>query len=253
MLKPGQAISIGTSDEIVEKCTMGFGQAEGLGAFTEAYRFFSPALPYLYGRFTDRFLVQFLAEMSGQIDFLHHRFERSLFAGMESPDGDGAWNSVLWALDVSVYPDFEKFLLSVAVSDPARGSLYRVGVQDVEIVDPLWHDHAAVLSPHPPTIPVTVFGVNSNRGAMAVDWAPGQPWTRPRVCRYPADAKTCLFTRVLFGAEDLAKAMDVITPAMPAATKPLVWRTQDMENLSPEKRAEYQRILDDIDPKEFAP
>lgn len=144
----------------VAKHRMTFGRAEQLSQF-EHFRFFSPAIPYLYGRFNDEPLADFIQETGEEIQYLWHRFDRPLFRGMQTPDGDKAWNHVLWGIEARHWKAFENFMLSVVFMDTPAQRLYSIGVQDVRIVDPLWMQS---IRPGglPPFLPLAVFGVDSN-------------------------------------------------------------------------------------------
>ena len=142
------------------KYPMTFGKAERLGVF-ENYRFFTPALLYLYGRFTDAPLVQFLDEHP-DARFLHYRFDRPLFTGLDTPDTDNEWNYVLWAIEVEHWEALDNWLLSVTMVDEPGMAVYRVGANDLVIMDPLVADKSPVLPPQLPTIEITYYGVNGS-------------------------------------------------------------------------------------------
>lgn len=156
------------SDTVVEKYWMEFGTADRLGLFVPQYQFFSIALPYLYGGFHDGLLAQFMSEYPQPVPFMHHRFHKPLFAGMEAAGSDGEWNHVLWALPREIWIAFEMFVVSLVLWQDLgeRTGVIRYGAQDLEIVDPLYADKGRAAFPVP-MLPIVVLGVNGSRCCMA--------------------------------------------------------------------------------------
>src|SRR4051812_19370615 len=126
--------------ELFEKHWMEFGAAGSLAPFVVQYQFFTPALLYVYGRFNDRPIFDFAAQYAGSFRVYHRLFDHEIFRGMETPDGDPAWNRALWAIERSAWPAFEQWMLSITFSDAATRTVIRVGSQDVSAADPLFVD-----------------------------------------------------------------------------------------------------------------
>ena len=228
--------------DTVDKYEMRFGAAHRLSEFPN-FKFFSPALPYLHGGFTDEPLLVFMSELGREVKFLHRRFRRPLFCGMEAPAGDPAWNYVLWAVAIDVWRALDNFLLSVVTTHTPSHAVYRLGVQDVVIADPLEAEQL-LLSGQPTPFSVAVFGVDSNRGVMALD-VPPTLLSMPIARRHKPQGRTKRFANALFGMEDPLLANAILAEArepMPPA-EPVVLRTKDFEALPPEKQAEYLALI----------
>lgn len=195
------------------KHLMSFGSAERLSQFPE-YRFFTPALLYLYSRHTEQLLQQFADEHTGCC-YYHHHFKQPLFRGFSAPNGDLAWNFVLWAMDKPFYPAFERFMLSTVMVDRVMQRVYRIGVDDINIVDPLYTDRQQVLRPSLPRLSITVYGVDGSGAAVAVETSTNQP---PTLKIYPPQPRTVAFAKSVLRGNNAA-VMPVLQNAgtLPAA------------------------------------
>ncbi len=222
----------------VPKHWMEFGSVDRLSRFTQ-YKFFSIALPYLFGRFTDRPLGEFLVEYGKPCHFMHHRFRRPLFRGMATPAGNGDWNRVLWAIELEAWPHFENFFLSLAINDAGAGRVYRYGSQDIRIADPLWADsNGVLLSADAPTVDIVVFGVDATHGVAAVD-AGADPQAvfaagGPAVKFHPPQPRTVAFAKAMVGEENPQHSMDL---------KPVSLKQVDLRTMSPKEQEEYRQAI----------
>jgi len=183
--------------EPIEKYEMKFGAAEGLYRFTDQVRFFTPALLYLHGRFTDEPLVQFCDEQDIDLQLMHRRFEQPIFQGLHTPDGDPDWNYVLWGVVDEHYERLENYMLSITLTDANSGWVSRVGAADLEIVDPLWLDRNRLITPTAPRIPAVAWGVDSTAGALSLEAPPGEVYELPRLKRHPPQPETLAFAEAL--------------------------------------------------------
>ena len=223
------------------KLEMSFGAAVMLAPFTGQYQFFTPALLYLHGRFHDAPLIDFTEESKIDPIYLHKRFQNRIFSGMDC-GSDPAWNYVLWAIPRYHWPAFEAFMLSLALYCPETENVYRVGSQDLSIVDPLAADKKLLA----PRLDIVVFGVNGNRECVAVT----RPKSGvvigglPRVRRYPPQARTTAFASALFAKEDPVAAVAALGPEvrLPDDSMP-PFRTVPLDQMSPDKRMEYEALL----------
>jgi hypothetical protein len=188
--------------QVAPKFEMKFGAASGLHEFGDQYQFFSPALLYIFGRFDDGPLLQFMAEKAPDLRIMFHRFARRLFKGMVTPDGDENWNYALWAMESSIWPVFENYLLSFAITDSEHQCVFKVGAQDLTIADPLTVDRRVVLPPALPSIDVVVLGVDSNKYAVAMK-AQDDLMQHPEVEFHPPQPPTVDFANALFKGQQL--------------------------------------------------
>src|SRR5262245_28573115 len=110
---------------------------------TDEYSFFTPAILYILGILNDHPLIEFMYEYQREVPFFWRRFDKPLFRGLEVDDDPG-WNHALWALQREHWDVFCSFYCSLAVSNIAPRRLFRVGMQLIDVVDPLavmHHDH----------------------------------------------------------------------------------------------------------------
>ena len=217
--------------------------ADRLSQFPK-YKFFTPALLYIHGRFTDAVLQQFRQEMNLDVSYMLHEFKHFIFTGFEDCHGHQGWNRTLWAVEASLWPAFEAFMLSTVISDPKAGLLYRTGVQDITIADPLFSERHPISADIPRTT-IAVFGVDGSDVAVAVTPSPFEsPWMLPRLSFHPPLDNTRRMAGELFGRDNLAAVvaspLRVITP-----TRPIEFRTQDIDNLPPAERMAYTKAVAD--------
>jgi hypothetical protein len=231
--------------QFMQKSLMGFGYAKCL-ADLKAWRFFTPALLYLYGRFTDRVLSDFSAECPDAL-FLQHTFDEPLFYGLGAlygvdvpPERCGitlvddrplAWNFHLWAIQAKFYPQFENFMLGVTAVDTPGGRVYRTAVQDIMIQDPL----AATSDLRPVRAAVHVFCVDGSDKVLALDAATAtlKVWPPRPVNRQ--------YIRAVI-AQDTAALEQALSPALDlkvAGVGPVPYRR--VEDLPEEKQKEIAR------------
>jgi hypothetical protein len=215
---------------------MSFGAAKSLLDFPN-WQFFSIALPYLHGGFTDEPLAVFEYELQASVKFCHHKFPRPIFRGMEAPNGDPAWNFVLWAVEADVWPRLENFLLSVVTTHTPTQAVYRIGAQNLLIADPL------TPLAYMPSVPIVSFGVDSNRGMMAIDPASTEGAQLPLARLFKPRGQTRRFANLLLGHHDPVAANEILSPPRFPPVEPVVLRTTDLESQAPEKRAEYMQLI----------
>jgi len=201
---------------LVPKPYMDFGTAENLSGFAVQYRFFSPALLYLFGFFTDHHLVDFLREQKHEVPIWMYTFDRPIFAGMEDRGNHSGWNHTLLAVTTDQWTALESFILSVAICDYSNKAVFRTGAQDINIADPLWVDrNSGLLCPSTPLLPIVVFGVNGSAGCVALN-RHAHP---PAACRFKPLAETVGFGRYVLQDEPrLAHSvLDTYLSRLPAA------------------------------------
>ena len=173
---------------------MGFKSADRMTEFTRKWHFFTPAIPYLWGRFTDEPLVQFLSEYSKPAHFLTYKFQQPIFTGLSAPNGDVDWNFALWGLENEAWPEFEAFMLSLAFMG-FDNSVTRFGVNTVNVFDPLWLDKGGLALQDSPRLDIEVFGIDSTAGAIYIP--AGKCYTYPAVKRTLPQARTVDFAEAI--------------------------------------------------------
>lgn len=236
------------SDEVVPKYRMTFGSADRLGVF-EQYRFFSPALPYLHGRFNDDYLLDFMRGYPAEVRLMWHKFSKPLFRGMQAPDGDREWNFGLWAVEADVYPALESFLLSVSLIDSDRKVTYRLGAQDVLIADPLRVDkRGGVIAANIPLLSVVVFGVDASYRRISVYWDDKQPTASLPEVRFNAPSERAVaFAKATFTGDNLAADAAI---GLPRPVSPPDLNITNIGALPPAQQAELLREIEEYKQKD---
>lgn len=180
------------------KYRIDFGEAEQLGVFSQ-YRFFTPALLYLFGCMTDEPLLQFMEEQP-HCKYFHYRFKQPIFNGLDASNGDHEWNYVLWAMDADLYPLFENFMLATVTVDRQLKRVYKVGAQDLLLPDPLYMDKQKLILEDAPLLPVVVLGVDGSHAVVTVRQRPykfGQ-LVLPKLRVFAAQPQTKAFAAAFF-------------------------------------------------------
>lgn len=151
------------SEDQVGKTEMRFpSRARTVWQFTDRYAFFSIAIPYLRGRFTERILVD-LIETTGQpVHFLHAKFDKPIFIGLDLPNGDKDWNHVLWAVEHAFWGPLVDQMCAATVKDRSRKFLATYPMQELTIIDPLFADKAVIYPAELPVLKIGCFGLKTN-------------------------------------------------------------------------------------------
>jgi hypothetical protein len=153
------------------------GQAKSLTELGGSLAFFTPAILFLKIGMHNGPFADFQAEIGKDVPFYHHRFNSQIFKGLESPNGNQEWNHVLFALPSEHSDAFLRFMDSIVMmKENGSGNqplTVRVGLQALQIEDPLMHDKAVILPPVIPSIDITVLGADTNIGMLYME--PGTP------------------------------------------------------------------------------
>jgi len=176
------------------------GRAATLGEMTGEFAFFTPAVLYLAGGFTDAPLADFCRDNPG-VRFFHKKFDRPIFSGLSTPDGDRDWDSVLWAVRAAFARPLVDFLVSLTLLDDQARSVWGVGLQTLSVVDPLAADNALLYSRLLPPLTVKAFGVNGSRFRAGFVPAP-RPTLPPVLRRFGPDPKMQQFAAKLYAGEN---------------------------------------------------
>jgi hypothetical protein len=138
------------------------GPARALAELAAEYAFFSPAILYLYGAFTDGPFVDLMFELNRDVALYHHRFRRPLFRGLEArSNGDPGWNYVLWAVRKDDWAFLRDYLVSLKFCHEEHRWVVRIGERPLLIVDPLVADRGQLLPGG--GVEVTAFGIYTNK------------------------------------------------------------------------------------------
>lgn len=176
---------------------------QSLAALQAEYVLFTPALPYLYGQLQDAVLLDHV-NRCGDPGLAVLRFDVALFSGLETPSGDADWNRSLWVVRQDAWPKFVDTLLTVANVDSQRRRVYRFGLQELQVADPL--PSLVVSTTALPSVAIHAFGVRTNLWTLAFEPA-GAFGLTPRVRRWPPAPDCVRFATVLFDRDDPAAAL----------------------------------------------
>lgn len=145
------------------KYPLNFGNAESLRALSEDWTFFSPAALYLYGRFSDGLLVEYIHHEKKDIKFCFAKFQDRIFRGLETVSGDEGWNFALWAMHSVYWKSFEDFVCGITLHDNRNNLVIQYGMQEFAIVDPLVLARGRLTSTQQ-LCKIKTFGVNGTHG-----------------------------------------------------------------------------------------
>ena len=164
-----------------------------LQPYLAQYAFFTPGPAYLWGQFRDTVLADFLSRQPRPVEFSVALFSRPLFRGLETRDGDRAWNHSLWAIERDFWQDFVDQCCAAVMVDHQDRGVFRFALQELQLPDPLHCERAIIETATQPLIPVGVVAVRSNRYTAAFDAA--EP---PRLQFFAADRDTRRYADALF-------------------------------------------------------
>jgi len=189
------------ADGVVRKYPLRVGAATRLADLAEEYAFFTPAVLYLHGGFTDAPLADLLAARPA-VRFFFRKFARPLFRGLKAPsNGNPDWNFALWAVERAHWPAVADWLVSLTFTYAQTREVAGVGQQELTIADPLAADRMGVYAPPPPVV-VGAFGVNGSRGVAYLAAGDGTVLRPPRLAFGPPSAEMAAFGKALYGGDD---------------------------------------------------
>lgn len=171
------------------------------------YVWYTPALLYLWGRFTEINLADIVART--QLRIYWFRFDQPIFSGL-SHNGDMTFDHLLWAAECEQWPKLVDAILETVQFDLHAKRVYHYATQEVQVVDPLAQDAKRITLAEMPQIAVNVFAVLTNEMQIAINNA-SQPFMRPAVARFRPDALHIEEARRLFATANLTA--DVAFPA----------------------------------------
>jgi len=184
--------------ETIQRHTARISAAATLGDL-DHYRWYSPALLYLYVRLYDRDpMVDFCGEQGREIFPVALNFEKPVFSGLER-DGDHRWNHHLIGLEPEDFAAYVAFLGTLTIVDREHGHVVRVRTKEISIPDPLFLQHQVSLPEEVPMVTVTVFALDTNHGCWYITEAANL--LEPAAARYTKQSyeETEIFSNALLG------------------------------------------------------
>jgi hypothetical protein len=163
----------------INKYPLPVGRAKSLTELGDEYAFFTPAILYLYARFRDAPLADFVYMVRRDCKFYFRKFDKPVFAGLEARSNkDPAWNFALWAVKREHWQPFSDWMVSLTLTYADTESVCAVGEQRLTVLDPLAVDRSPLWHVDLPQVEVTAFGVNGNR--FQAGFAPAKDLLRDR-------------------------------------------------------------------------
>lgn len=186
----------------VQKYELSVGVAKNLQGHASEYAFFTPAILYLYGRFRDAPLADFVYMACPDAKFYFKRFDRPVFRGLEArSNGNPDWNHVLWAIRGEHWKLFSDWMVSVTLTYSDTGSVAGIGEQRFTVIDPLAAAHSSVWHGGLPRIEVSAFGLNGDKVRVGLE-AKEPLWPQPSLTFSGPDAAMRVFSQALYGGSN---------------------------------------------------
>lgn len=174
-------------------------RARSLAELSGDVAFFTPGILYSYSRFDKSLLDEFIAETGWRVRPVHHFFSFPVFKGLGRSSVDDDWNKALFGIEREAWEDFRSWCHSVAAIDRERHQLIRLGVQELDIIDPLALERTLVLHPGLEVVRIGAICVDSNQGCYAFDPERADVTSLPCVVRLGRREDTLCFVEALFG------------------------------------------------------
>jgi hypothetical protein len=183
----------------ITKYALQCGQAKSLVEMADEYAFFTPAILYLYARFHDAPLADFVYMERPSCRFYFKKFDKPIFKGLEARSNkDPAWNFALWAVKREHWALLCNWLVSITLTNRDTKAVCGIGEQKVTVIDPLAADTTSVWHDRMPRIEVTSFGINGNKYRAALAQGKG-PYDAPVLTFDQPDKAMLAFANALYG------------------------------------------------------
>ena len=202
----------------VKKTRLNLSKYSSLAPLAQEYTFFTPALLYLHGAFLESMWLDYMYELGEPVNFYHYKFEKPLFEGLHTPDGDRDWNHVLWLMEKPFYPSLEDFVCSLSIAHRERRQFRRYGVQRLTLFDPCTVDRRGMYLAAAPTVEVNVFGVTDVRGQACLQ-AGLDLQLPPRLVFLPADPSLVAFAGGYFQDQNPFRTRETFREDQHAGTR----------------------------------
>lgn len=168
-MRSGVVDTRGASREKLQPHVLRISEAAQLADLTEEYAFFTPALIYMRVRLLGRDpLAQFALESHHDVTPVSMKFAKPVFRGLNLGH-DVSWNHVLFGMPQEYWEAFKGFMGTMAYLDRQLKRISRVRTKEFSIADPLFFEHATLLPPVIPTVPITVFCLDTNHGCAWIE------------------------------------------------------------------------------------
>jgi hypothetical protein len=167
----------------VPKYRIEFQQAGKL-ADVPGYVWYTPAMLYLWGRYSETNLAD--AVQRHDLRIFWYRFDKPVFSGFTA-NGDPAWNHTLCAVQEEQWPKLVDSVLETVQFDIPNATLYQYALQKLTLPDPLTLDTQRLLLADHPTQLVHAFAVLTNERQIAFDTRNAQVSACPSVVRFKPD------------------------------------------------------------------
>jgi hypothetical protein len=200
--------------QVVAKRRIAFQNVKTLRA-VEKYVFYTPAILYLWGRFSDTPLTDILTHVD--VPILWHRFDKPLFSGLATPL-DASWNQILWACPRDKWDAFSEAVLETAQLDLAAHTIYTYTLHTIDVFDPISVDRERLVIPdRTDRIVAHVFAVSTNK--FQLELRKPKTGTTPAVVRLPpapefVRAAERFFATPFASEADALRRFKLITAAM---------------------------------------
>lgn len=203
----------------VAKYKIDFGNYKTLGAI-EGYTWYTPALLYLWGRFTDINLADLIAKYDFKVFW--YLFDKPIFSGLDFKE-DKSWNHLLWATPTKDWKNIVDGILETVQFDIPNKLLFQYALQSMSVYDPLSVDKERVITNATPKIDIKAFAVLSNRNQLAFDLKSGFK-ALPHVFQFKPEPIQ------IEAAADLFNLPDITQDKAFEAYKRIMTRLQDQEH-----------------------
>jgi|688.fasta_scaffold29027_6 hypothetical protein len=177
------------------------------------YVWYSPALIYIWGRYSETNLADLVQQHDVKVFW--YKFEKPVFRGL-TVGSDSAWDYTLWASSESDWPKIVDTILETVQFDIPRSRLYQYALQELEIYDPLSCDAKSIVGLNTPTVLVKTFAVLSNELQYAYDTRKKGVVNQPAVASFKPDPLHVEAGKKLFSRKGLTqdKAFDTYKSIM---------------------------------------
>lgn len=173
-----------TREATAEAVRLRLSRAANLSDLRGEYEFYSDALLYLGVRLGPiNPWADFLQAKGQDIQRISLNFGKPIFQGLNAPNGDRAWNHVLYGMPKEHWEKFLAFMGSLAFHDRELDLLTRLREQRIIVADPLYFEKAVILPDRCPTVAITAFVLDTNKGSTYFKTGDHPLLDLPRVVR----------------------------------------------------------------------
>jgi len=194
---------------IIKKRRFPLGNAESLAVLQADWAFFTPAVLYLHGRFSDAYLIDYMFDLQEDVPLFFYKFQAPLFNGLHSSNGSKDWNHAVWAVPLEYWQSLLDFICSVSIANRDDQNLWRFGLQELTILDPVRVERASILTPDLPLVAVGAFGMYGSAGQAYFQQNLANPFIPPRLTFHKPDAQDKVFAKAYFDGKNPINARDV--------------------------------------------